>query len=235
MDRNKAIHRTLRAARRIVVCAVGIVLASAVPATAAQLDQHNDLVNTYITTMHADPLVADCAAHGNFVAGTSSVIDHVEFSAQSFDSAHATVTPWNDSFDEGKQRVKVDTVVSVNGVGIPQNSNDAPLNLTFRCGYVGNQMLAFSWNDPVPAAHARSERAPSSSSSHASGKHGKQAVGGKGKGKGKATSKGVKKGATGKGASKSSANSASKSRGQTTKVAANNAVKKTTTAKKKPG
>lgn len=162
MDRNKAICRSLTAAGRILVCAASLLLASTLPATAAQLDQHNDLVNRYVTTMHADPLVADCAAHGDFVASTSSVIDHVEFSPQSFDSTHATVTPWNDSFDEGKQRVKVDTVVSVDGVGIPQNSNDSPLDLKFRCGYVDNQMLAFSWNDPAPPARAHSESAPPS-------------------------------------------------------------------------
>ena len=114
--------------------------------------------------MHADPLVADCAAHGNFIAGTSTVLDHVEFPPTSFDSAHATVTPWNDSFDEGKQRVKVDTIVTVEGIGIPQNSSEAPYDLKFRCGYVDKQMLAFSWNDPVPPAHARS-------STHGKGKH----------------------------------------------------------------
>jgi len=218
MDRNKGIHRSLTAAGRIVVCAASIMLASALPATAAQLDEHNELVNTYVTTMHAAPLVADCAAHGNFVASTSSAVDHVEFTPQSFDSSHATITPWNDSFDEGKQRVKVDTVVSVNGVGIPQNSGDPPLNLTFRCGYVGNQMLAFSWNDPVPPARARRESAPSSAHAVASVR-GKHTVKGKRKNTGKAKG-------TGKSSHKSSAGAAGKKQGHATKPAVKKSTKK---------
>lgn len=198
MDRNNvAIRRSPTAAGRVALCAASLLAALALPATAAQLEQHNDLVNLYVTTMHADPLVADCAAHGNFVASTSSVIDHVEFTPQSFDSTHSTVTPWNDSFDEGKQRVKVDTVVSVKGTGVRQDSNAAPLELTFRCGYVGNQMLAFSWNDPQPPARARSEsaRSPARAVASAHGKHG-----GKSKGKaavGKSSRKNAHKSSTG--------------------------------------
>jgi hypothetical protein len=236
MDRNTAIRRCLTAAGRVVAGATSIVLATALPAPAAQLEQHNDLVNTYITTMHADPLVADCAAHGNFVASTSSVIDHVEFSPQSFDSTHATVTPWNDSFDEGKQRVKVDTVVSVDGVGIPQDSNGSPIDLKFRCGYVGNQMLAFSWNDPVAPARARSESAPPSARASGSA-HGKHASGAKGKGKhkGKASSgKSTKKATPGKSAHKPSAGAASKVQSHAKKAAVKKAaVTKSTQTKKK--
>lgn len=230
MDRNKAIHRSLTAAGRIVVCAASILLVTALPASAAQLDQHNDLVNTYVTTMHADPLVADCAAHGDFVASTSNVVDHVEFSPQSFDSGHATITPWNDSFDEGKQRVKVDTVVSVDGVGIPQNSSEPPLDLKFRCGYVDNQMLAFSWNDPLPPSRARSEAAPPAAraGAPARGKH--HAVSGKGKGNAKAgASKNTKKAVSGKSGHKSSSAAAGKGQSHATKPAA----KKTAPAKKK--
>jgi hypothetical protein len=217
MDRNKAIRRSLTAAGRIVVSAASILLASALPAWAAQLDQHNDLVNSYVTTMHANPLVADCAAHGDFVASTSSAIDHVEFSPQSFDSGHAAVTPWNDSFDERKQRVKVDTVVSVDGVGIPQNSNDPPLDLKFRCGYVGNQMLAFSWNDPLPPARAHSEARLPAAHERAP-EHGRHHVG---KGHAKAgASKSTKKAASGKSAHKSIPAAAGKARGHSTKPAA---------------
>ena len=137
-------------------------------ALADQLEQHNDLVNKFVNEMHADPLVADCAAHGNFVASTSTAFDHVEFPPSSFDSAHASVTPWNDSFDEGKQRVKVDNIVTVEGLGIRQSGDGDPADLKFRCGYVGPQMLAFSWNDPVPPARARSSEP---SGSRVSGKH----------------------------------------------------------------
>ena len=170
MDRTNVPRRLLRVVGRLAACAASVSLICAAPAFADQLEQHNELVNKFVNDMHADPLVADCAAHGNFVASTSSAFDHVEFPPSSFDTAHASVTPWNDSFDEGKQRVKVDNIVTVEGLGIRQNgdSND-PADLKFRCGYVGNQMLAFSWNDPVPPARP--------SVSKPSGKH----KGGKGK------------------------------------------------------
>ncbi len=213
MDRNSASRRLLTMAGRLAACAASLTLAFALPAKADQLDQHNDLVSTYITQMHADPLVADCAAHGNFVASTSTALDHVEFPPSSFDAAHATVTPWNDSFDEGKQRVKVDTIVTVDGIGIPHDSNASPYDLKFRCGYVDNQMLAFSWNDPVPSAHAHTERS-GSSGSNAHGKHSTK----------KSTGKTSKSGASGKSSHKSG--SASKSSSKTTA--------KKTTAKKTP-
>lgn len=209
MDRNSASHRLLMTAGRLAACAASLVFAIMQPAQADQLEQHNDLVNTFVTQMHADPLVADCAAHGNFIAGTSTVLDHVEFPPTSFDSEHATVTPWNDSFDEGKQRVKVDTIVTVEGIGIPQNSNEAPYDLKFRCGYVDKQMLAFSWNDPVPPARARGNA------------HGK----GKGKhGPRKSTGKHSTKAVSGKSAHKSAASSSS----------AKTSAKKTVSKKKKP-
>jgi hypothetical protein len=190
MDRTNVPRRLLRVVGRLAACAASVSLLCTAPAFADQLEQHNDLVNRFISEMHADPLVADCAAHGNFVASTSTAFDHVEFPPSSFDSAHSSVTPWNDSFDEGKQRVKVDSIVTVEGVGVRQNSSAEPADLKFRCGYVGSQMLAFSWNDPVPPNRPHSE-------SRASGKHkGKHAVSGK-------TSK--------KSATKSSKSSSSKS------------------------
>jgi hypothetical protein len=81
----------------------------------------------------------------------SSAIDHVEFPPSSFDSDHSSITPWNDAFDHGKQRVSVDTVVTVSGVGV-LHSGDSPVDLTFRCGFASRRIIAFSWNDPVPAA-----------------------------------------------------------------------------------
>ncbi|MCC8405707.1 hypothetical protein LJ655_28280 [Paraburkholderia sp. MMS20-SJTN17] len=168
MDRTNLPRRLLRVIGRFAACAASLPLICAVPAFADQLEQHNDLVNRFITQMHADPLVADCAAHGDFVASTSTAFDHVEFPPSSFDSAHSSVTPWNDSFDEGKQRVKVDSIVTVEGVGVRSNNSGEPADLKFRCGYVGSQMLAFSWNDPVP---------PNRANSTGSGKH----KGGKGK------------------------------------------------------
>jgi hypothetical protein len=169
MDRTNVPRRLLRLVGRLATVAAGLSLICAAPAFADQLEQHNDLVNKFVNDLHADPLVADCAAHGDFVASTSTAFDHVEFPPSSFDSTHASVTPWNDSFDEGKQRVKVDNIVTVEGLGIRQNGEGDPAALKFRCGYVGAQMLAFSWNDPVPPARARS--GGSAGSGAASGKH----------------------------------------------------------------
>ena len=170
MDRTNVPRRLLRVVGRLAACAASISLICSAPAFADQLEQHNELVNKFVNDMHADPLVADCAAHGNFVASTSSAFDHVEFPPSSFDTAHASVTPWNDSFDEGKQRVKVDNIVTVEGLGIRQNGDSDPADLKFRCGYVGSQMLAFSWNDPVPPARP-SVTKPSGKHKGGKGKH----------------------------------------------------------------
>ena len=170
MDRTNVPRQLLRVVGRLAACAASISLICSAPAFADQLEQHNELVNKFVNDMHADPLVADCAAHGNFVASTSSAFDHVEFPPSSFDTAHASVTPWNDSFDEGKQRVKVDNIVTVEGLGIRQNGDSDPADLKFRCGYVGSQMLAFSWNDPVPPARP-SVTKPSGKHKGGKGKH----------------------------------------------------------------
>ncbi|WEY39726.1 MULTISPECIES: hypothetical protein [Paraburkholderia] len=168
MDRTQAHRRWLRLVGPLAAFAASLSLVCVKPAWADQLEQHNELVNQFVNQMHADPLVADCAAHGNFVASTSTAFDHVEFPPSSFDSSHSSVTPWNDSFDEGKQRVKVDTIVTVEGLGVSQNGSNGPFQLKFRCGYVGQQMLAFSWNDPVPPAKPRANH---SASKKGKGKH----------------------------------------------------------------
>ncbi|WP_118182024.1 BspC domain-containing protein [Paraburkholderia phosphatilytica] len=201
MDRTTVPRRLLRLVGRVMVVVSGVSLALSVPAFADQLEQHNELVNKFITDMHADPLVADCAAHADFVVSTSTAFDHVDFPPSSFDSSHATVTPWNDSFDEGKQRVKVDNIVTIEGLGIRTNNVGDPMDLKFRCGYLGNQMLAFSWNDPVPMAKPRSELGGSRHS--AKGHHVAK----------KSTGKAAKGKATG---SKSSASKSTKSKKKTT-------------------
>ena len=199
MDCTNVPRRLLRVVGRLAACAASVSLICSAPAFADQLEQHNELVNKFVNDLHADPLVADCAAHGNFVASTSSAFDHVEFPPSSFDTAHASVTPWNDSFDEGKQRVKVDNIVTVEGLGIRQNGDSDPADLKFRCGYVGTQMLAFSWNDPVPPARP--------SVSKPSGKHkggkGKHSTGNKSSTK-KSSGKNSKQTASSKSGSKSS-------------------------------
>jgi hypothetical protein len=195
MDRTNVPRRLLRMVGRLAACAASASLMCSVPAFADQLEQHNELVDKFVNDMHADPLVADCAAHGNFVASTSSAFDHVEFPPSSFDSSHSSVTPWNDSFDEAKQRVKVDNIVTVEGLGIHQNNDGDPADLKFRCGYVGNQMLAFSWNDPVPPAKPTPTRS-------SGGKH----KGGKGK---HSSNKSTVKKSSGKGSKKTAASKSS--------------------------
>jgi len=219
MDRTNAPRRLPRLVGRLAVWVASASLACSLPALADQLGQHNDLVSKFINDMHADPLVADCAAHGDFVASTSTAFDHVEFPPSSFDSAHAAVTPWNDSFDEGKQRVKVDNIVTVEGLGIRSGGGGDPADLKFRCGYVGAQMLAFSWNDPVPPARARS--AGPSGSQVSSGKQ--KSV----KGKHTASGKTAKKAS-----SKSSKANASKSSRTTSNKSPSKSTAKKTPAKK---
>lgn len=194
MESNYAPRRLLRLVGRLAVCAS---LACAVSAFADSLDERNELIHHFVTDFNANPLVADCAAHGNFIASTSTAFDHVEFPPASFDSSHSTIEPWNDSFDDKKQRIKVDNVVTVEGQGMPKDGERDSTPLKFRCGYVGSQMLAFGWNDPVPPLRPHAE--PRST-------HGT-----KGKHEAKSKSSGKTKGAA-KGTAKSSAKSGSASK-----------------------
>jgi hypothetical protein len=188
---------SLFAPRRLLRLVGGLVaiamVASATTASADTLDERNELVNHFVSDLHANPLMADCAAHGSFVASTSTAFDHVEFPASSFDVSHASIAPWNDSFDEGKQRIKVDNVVTVQGIGVSKDGGTDPVPLKFRCGYVGSQMLAFSWNDPVPPARARAEPHARGSKGHHGSAKGKSGSKGKGSSGGKS-----KKSASGK-------------------------------------
>ncbi|SAK39647.1 hypothetical protein AWB78_00004 [Caballeronia calidae] len=188
MESNYAPRRLLRLVGRLAACAS---LACAVSAFADSLDERNELIHHFVTDFNANPLVADCAAHGNFIASTSTAFDHVEFPPTSFDDSHSAIEPWNDSFDEKKQRIKVDNVVTVEGQGIPKNGERDSTALKFRCGYVGSQMLAFGWNDPVPPLRAHAEPR----STHATGKHGAKgkAAAGKTKNSGKSTAKSASK------------------------------------------
>jgi hypothetical protein len=189
MESNFAPRRLLRLVGRLAVCAS---LACAVSAFADSLDERNELIHHFVTDFKANPLVADCAAHGNFIASTSSAFDHVEFPPASFDASHSAIEPWNDSFDEKKQRIKVDNVVTVEGQGMPKDGGNDYTPLKFRCGYVGSQMLAFGWNDPVPPLRARAEPR----STHATkGKHGAKtkASSGKSKTTSKSSTKSTKK------------------------------------------
>jgi hypothetical protein len=225
MDSSNTLRRFFLFVGRLAACAAGAPLVFASPAFADLVDQRNEMINKYIIEMHADPLVADCAAHGNFVASTSSAVGRVEFPPESFDNVHAAITPWNDSFDEGKQRVKVDNIVTIEGLGYPHNERQPPINLKFRCGYVGTQMLAFSWNDPVPPAKARAEpRAQAPVSKAVKGKHA-----GKSTAKKRSTTKGSSKAAGSKASAKKNVTS---NRPSTKKPASSSTKKKASTARK---
>jgi hypothetical protein len=234
MDRTNVPRRLLRLVGRIAVWAAGVALVSPTLALADQLEQHNQLVNQFVNDMHADPLVADCAAHGSFVASTSTAFDRVEFPPTAFDTVHSSVTPWNDSFDERKQRVKVDSIVTVDGLGIRTNGGD-PDELHFRCGYVGTQMLAFSWNDPVPPLRpvTRSEAVPAAAGAYAP--HDRHVTRGHASSTKKATGKASKKGSTTKGGKSATKSGATKS--STTKSSSKStgkATSKTPAAKSTP-
>ncbi|BAN23476.1 putative uncharacterized protein [Caballeronia insecticola] len=164
-------------------------MACAVSAFADSLDERNELIHHFVTDYNANPLVADCAAHGNFIASTSTAFDHVEFPPESFDASHSAIEPWNDSFDDKKQRIKVDNVVTVEGQGMPKSNERDPAPLKFRCGYVGSQLLAFGWNDPVPPLRAQSH---TSAHTTTKGKHAAKTKSSSGKassGKTKSTAK----------------------------------------------
>lgn len=189
MDSSPASLRIFRAFGKLAACIAGLSLALSAPVYADLLDQRTELVNKFVNDMHADQLVADCAAHGNFIGSTSTAFSRVEFPPSAFDNGNATITHWNDSFDQGKQRVKVDNVVTVEGLGIRSDGGE-PARLKFRCGYVGQQMLAFSWNDPVPPLKPRVERsAPRTTKLAAKGKN-------KSKAKAKTSSRTTRKAAT---------------------------------------
>ncbi|KMZ13106.1 putative lipoprotein transmembrane [Candidatus Burkholderia humilis] len=180
-------RQLLRLVGRLAVCAS---FACAASAFADSLDERNELIHHFVTDFNANPLVADCAAHGSFVASTSTAFDHVEFPPDSFDPSHYTIEPWNDSFDEHKQRIKVDNVVTVEGQGVSKNGEHDVTTLKFRCGYVGSQMLAFGWNDPVPPLRAQSRStARTTTSKHSA----KTKSAGKAKSATKSTAKSSKK------------------------------------------
>ncbi|HTJ92268.1 MAG TPA: hypothetical protein VL424_04070 [Pararobbsia sp.] len=102
----------------------------------------------YINEQHANPLAADCAAHAVFIIGTSPIYDHVEFPDDTLTDARASIEPWSGAFGADKQRIKVDTMVKIEGQGFRKNGSNDPDALEFRCGYADNKLLAFDSNEP---------------------------------------------------------------------------------------
>ncbi|MGF7188467.1 hypothetical protein JOE11_001494 [Robbsia andropogonis] len=155
-------------------------LATLLPLTIAHADpilDHDVMVQQLIEQQHANPLVADCAAHAAFVVPTSHLYDHVEFLPAELDDQHASIEAWNQPFDDRKQRVNVETLVRVSGLGYRKNAGEAgqPDLLHFRCGYVQDKLLAFGYNEPeqasppagAPVSRSRGTRNRASSSRHA--------------------------------------------------------------------
>lgn len=131
--------------------------AASLAAHADQLQQHQQLVETYIQQQHADPLVADCAAHANFVVSTVPGYDSVSYADDAFDADHAHIEPWQKPFDDGKQKIEVATVVTLDGIGHRPNGRTDVLHI--RCGYNEGRLMAFGYTSPLPQVepvrHAR--------------------------------------------------------------------------------
>ena len=196
---------TLRPAR-LITGTLTALLPVALPISVAHADplvDHDAMVQQLIQQQHASPLVADCAAHAAFVVPTSRLYDHVEFLPAELDDQHATIEPWNQPFDDRKQRVNVETLVQVSGLGYRKEAGEAgqPDLLHFRCGYVQDKLLAFGYNEPPQATPPVTERVSRTRGGARHAVHGRAA-------------RGNNRHAT-KGATRSSANGASKSHGST--------------------
>ncbi|BBO60008.1 BspC domain-containing protein [Mycoavidus sp. B2-EB] len=146
---------------QIIVLLVGcLMLLLPLPSHAGRRDEHLDLVKQFITQQQATPLVADCAAHASFVVTTLPLYTRIEFPDGALDNGQASLLPWHQPFNNKKQRVKVDTIVSISGVGYRKAERSKPDVLEFRCGYLANQLLAFDYNEPKPASVKRKTAAP---------------------------------------------------------------------------
>ena len=82
MDSIQVPRRLLRLVGRLVAIASMATLVSSAACSATAfadtLDERNELVNHFVTDFNANPLMADCAAHGSFVASTSTALDLYE-------------------------------------------------------------------------------------------------------------------------------------------------------------
>ncbi|MCX8566673.1 MAG: hypothetical protein ON057_001400 [Glomeribacter sp. 1016415] len=144
----------MRQFMQIIVLLVGcLMLLLPLSSHAGRRDERLDLVKQFITQQQANPLVADCAAHASFVATTLPLYTRIEFPDGALDNGQASILPWHQQpFNNKKQRVKVDTIVSISGVGYRKAKRSKPDVLEFRCGYSANQLFAFDYNEPKPAS-----------------------------------------------------------------------------------
>ncbi|VVD94128.1 hypothetical protein PCE31106_01766 [Pandoraea cepalis] len=202
----------MRAARQVVAAAQAAPIASVVsvavplclcavaaPAQAFTLEQHRALVEQFVNTRHADPLVADCAAHASFVVATLPGYESVEYADNALDSEHAKVLPWSGPFDDHKQRVDVTQMVELDGIG--KRTSGQTDNIHIRCGYADGRMMGFNYTSPLSQVEQPVKRAKRGSThgkvKHAAAKSGRHGTSSKAsRGKSSAKSSSTKKTAT---------------------------------------
>ncbi|VVD92263.1 hypothetical protein PTE31013_01698 [Pandoraea terrigena] len=144
------------------------------PAQAFTLEQHRALVDQFVNTRHADPLVADCAAHASFVVATLPGYERVEYADDALDAEHAKVLPWSGPFDDHKQRVDVTQMVELDGIG--KRTNGQTDNIHIRCGYADGRMMGFNYTSPLSQVErpvTRAKRGSHGKATHASAKSGR--------------------------------------------------------------
>ncbi|WP_150721522.1 BspC domain-containing protein [Pandoraea capi] len=210
---NRFFQRAAGVVMRAVRQVAGIAAVSAplclsgftAPAQAFTLEQHRTLVEQFINTRHADPLVADCAAHASFVVATLPGYESVEYGETALDAGHAKVEPWNGPFDDRKQRVDVTQMVELDGVG--KRTTGQTDNIHIRCGYADGRMMGFDYTSPLSQVEQPVKRATRSNTrgkaSHATSKSGKRTATAKSSGsKSTAKSGTAKKSATKKSTTK---------------------------------
>ncbi|MFJ2991865.1 BspC domain-containing protein [Pandoraea sp. NPDC087047] len=172
------VMRAVRQVAGIATVAAPLCLSAfTAPAQAFTLEQHRALVEQFINTRHADPLVADCAAHASFVVATLPGYESVEYGDTALDPEHAKIEPWSGPFDDRKQRVDVTQMVELDGVG--KRTSGQTDNIHIRCGYAEGRMMGFDYTSPLSQVEQPVKRATHGNTrgkaSHAtarSGKHG---------------------------------------------------------------
>ncbi|AKM33042.1 hypothetical protein AB870_19925 [Pandoraea faecigallinarum] len=194
--------RAVRQAAGIAAVAAPLCLSAfTAPAQAFTLEQHRALVEQFINTRHADPLVADCAAHASFVVATLPGYESVEYNETALDPGHAKIEPWNGPFDDRKQRVDVTQMVELDGVG--KRTSGQTDNIHIRCGYADGRMMGFDYTSPLSQVEQPVRRAARGKASHATAKSGKRGTTAKASGsKSTAKSSSAKSGSTKKSTAK---------------------------------
>lgn len=189
------------------------------PAQAFTLEQHRALVEQYVNTRHADPLVADCAAHASFVVATLPGYESVEYAEHALDAEHAKVLPWSGPFDDRKQRVDVTQMVELDGIG--KRTTGQTDNIHIRCGYADGRMMGFNYTSPLPQVEQPVKQVKQVKRAKRSSAHGKVSH---------ASARSAKRGTTAKSSHGKASHGKAPVKASSSK---SNTAKKHTTAKKK--